>query len=251
MPSGRKPALHVDHGAAVPAVWAAQTKAHRPKDLDIFERHPEQRADPHPEDGARPSGEQRTGNAGNVACAKRGGEGGRGSFKGGNAAAVALTGAAKEDGEGWKKPANLHEPGLPRKIGARCEQQQRNALLHAIPPFLMPLAYGRLLLSYCGRRAFHAENPLSAPFRGHSRRAMPSGPGGYAPAEWRLASTGPAHAARPAPADMRLLNGASHPPARRMRRVRPPADMRPGSLKEAREKMTVRRKPQVRTDETG
>ena len=53
------------------------------------------------------------------------------------------------------------------------------------------------------------------------------------------------------PADMRLLNGASHPPNRRVRRVRPPMDMRPGSLKEAREKMTVRRKPQVWTDETG
>ena len=56
---------------------------------------------------------------------------------------------------------------------------------------------------------------------------------------------------RPAPADMRLLNGASHPPNRRVRRVRPPMDMRPGSLMEAREKMTVRRKPQVWTDETG
>ena len=35
-------------------------------------------------------------------------------------------------------------------------------------------------------------------------------PGGYASVEWRLASIGPERAERPAPADMRLLNGASH-----------------------------------------
>ncbi len=52
------------------------------------------------------------------------------------------------------------------------------------------------------------------------------------------------------PAGMRLLNGASHTGPERAARPAP-ADMRPGSLKEAREKMTVRCKPQVWTDETG
>ena len=52
-----------------------------------------------------------------------------------------------------------------------------------------------------------------------------SGPGGYASVEWRLASYGPERAERPAPADMRLLNGASHTDPERAERLAP-ADMR-------------------------
>ena len=40
------------------------------------------------------------------------------------------------------------------------------------PPFPVLLAREKLLLSYCGSRAFHAGNPLSAPLRGLLRPGM-------------------------------------------------------------------------------
>ncbi len=126
-PRPAQPFLHIIEGAAAHrAVGHPHAEAHSKEALGVFDRHPEEGGQPHPEQRAGPARQHadRRRHADNVPRADRGGKGGTQRLEGRDLALSAVVPCGKQP-QRAREPPQLKPPQLPGQQHARRREQHK------------------------------------------------------------------------------------------------------------------------------